>query len=120
MTHSYLTWRRFILVNSVLAIVLLASIVLASAIGSVHVDLARAMQAGLRDNTDRVILFDTRLPRVLLAAIVGGALQELLSNPLAEPHLIGVSGGAALGAVVAVIIGGRTAFTESAVLPLAA
>ena len=127
MAPAYLTWRRFVAVNALLLIVLLASIVLASLIGSVHVDLARALQSGLANNTDRVILFETRLPRVLLAAIVGGALatagvalQGLLRNPLAEPHLIGVSGGAALGAVVAVILGGRTVFTETSLLPFAA
>ena len=127
MAGAYLTWRRFVVVNAVLLAALLTSIVLASLIGSVHVDLARALQSGITNNTDRVILFETRLPRVLLAAIVGGALatagvalQGLLRNPLAEPHLIGVSGGAALGAVVAVILGGRTVFTETSLLPLAA
>jgi len=124
---SYLTWRRFVAVNLLLATVLLVTIILASMIGSVHVDVWRALQAGIPNNTDRVILFETRLPRVLLAAIVGGALaaagvalQGLMRNPLAEPHLIGVSGGAALGAVIAVIIGGRNTFTEASVLPLAA
>src|SRR6185295_6252893 len=85
------------------------------------------LQSGLADNTDRVILFETRLPRVLLAAIVGAALatagaalQGLMRNPLAEPHLIGVSGGAALGAVIAVIVGGRGVLAETSVLPLAA
>jgi iron complex transport system permease protein len=124
---AHLTRRRFVVVNAMLALALLASIVLASLIGSVHVDIRRAWRADLANNTDRVILFETRLPRVLLAAIVGGALatagvalQGLLRNPLAEPHLIGVSGGAALGAVVAVVIGGRSAFTEASVLPLAA
>jgi len=127
MAGAYLTWRRFVVVNAVLLAALLASIVLASLTGSIHVDLTRALQSGIVNNTDRVILFDTRLPRVLLAAIVGGALatagvalQGLLRNPLAEPHLIGVSGGAALGAVVAVILGGRTVFTETSLLPLAA
>jgi len=47
-------------------------------------------------------------------------LQGLLRNPLAEPHLIGISGGAALGAVIAIIAGGRSALTESALLPLGA
>ena len=123
----YLTWRRFVAVNVVLAVVLLVTIGLASMIGSVHVDVWRALQSGIPDNTDRVILFETRLPRVLLAAIVGAALatagvalQGLLRNPLAEPHLIGVSGGAALGAVIGVIVGGRSAFTEASLLPLAA
>jgi iron complex transport system permease protein len=123
----YLTFRRFVVVNTILVVALFASIVLASLIGSVHVDLARALTAGIADNTDRVILFETRLPRVLLAAIVGGALasagvalQGLLRNPLAEPHLIGVSGGAALGAVITVIIVGRSAFSETALLPIGA
>src|SRR5262245_47877108 len=124
---SHLTRGRFIAVNLLLAVLLIASIVLASMIGSVHVDLWRALQSGVPNNTDRMILFETRLPRVLLAAIVGGALasagvvlQGLLRNPLAEPHLIGVSGGAALGAVIAVIVGGRGAFAEAGLLPLAA
>ena len=127
MAPAYLTWRRFVVVNAVLLMGLLVSIVLASLIGSVHVNLAHALQSGIANNTDRVILFETRLPRILLAAVVGGALaaagaalQGLLRNPLAEPHLIGVSGGAALGAVVAVIVGGRSVFTETSVLPIAA
>lgn len=125
MAPAYLTRRRFVAVTVALGVALVASVVCASLVGSVHVDLARALQAGLPANTDRVILFDTRLPRVLLAAVVGGALavagaalQGLLRNPLAEPHLIGVSGGAALGAVVAAILAGRTAFSEAAILPM--
>jgi len=125
--QAYLTRRRFVVVTVTLGVALLASVVCASLVGSVHVDLARALHAGLPANTDRVILFHTRLPRVLLAAVVGGALavagaalQGLLRNPLAEPHLIGVSGGAALGAVVAAILAGRTAFSEASILPMGA
>jgi len=127
MIGPYLTRRRFVTVNLLLAALLLTSVAGASLIGSVHVDLAHALHAGEADNTDRIILFETRLPRVLLAAIVGAALaaagvalQGLLRNPLAEPHLIGVSGGAALGAVIAVIAGGRSVLTETSLLPLAA
>ncbi|HVM98235.1 MAG TPA: iron chelate uptake ABC transporter family permease subunit, partial [Candidatus Acidoferrales bacterium] len=124
---GYLTAGRFVRVVGVLLLLLAVSIAVAALVGSVHVDLAKALRADLPDNTDRVILFDTRLPRVLLAAIVGGSLaaagvvlQGLLRNPLAEPHLIGVSGGAALGAVVAVIVVGRSVFAEAGLLPLAA
>ncbi len=56
----------------------------------------------------RTILFDIRIPRVLLAACVGASLaaagaglQSLLRNPLAEPYLLGVSNGAALGTLLA-------------------
>ncbi|HYD49526.1 MAG TPA: iron ABC transporter permease [Terriglobales bacterium] len=123
----HLTRQRFVAVNATLLLVLLLSIVLATTVGSVRLDLMRALDARLADNADRIILFETRLPRVLLAAVVGAALatagvalQGLLRNPLAEPHLIGVSGGAALGAVIAVIAVGRSVFIETWILPVAA
>lgn len=58
----------------------------------------------------RTILYDIRVPRILLAACVGAslavagaALQSLLRNPLAEPYLLGVSNGAALGTMLAFV-----------------
>ncbi|HEY0429652.1 MAG TPA: iron ABC transporter permease [Pyrinomonadaceae bacterium] len=58
----------------------------------------------------RAILFDIRLPRVLLGAsvgaslaVAGASLQSLLRNPLAEPYLLGVSNGAALGTMLAFV-----------------
>jgi iron complex transport system permease protein len=77
---------------------------------------------------DRLIILHARLPRVALAACagaglaaVGAALQALLRNPLAEPYLLGVSGGAALGATVA-ILAGLTGLTliGSALVPISA
>jgi iron complex transport system permease protein len=60
----------------------------------------------------RQILVQVRLPRVLLAALIGGALtvagavfQALLRNPLADPFVLGVSGGASIGSVLAVLAG---------------
>jgi iron complex transport system permease protein len=60
-----------------------------------------------------VILFDLRLPRVALAAVVGAGLavsgaifQSLFRNPMADPAIIGVSSGAALGAIAAILLGG--------------
>ncbi len=62
------------------------------------------------DENQRTILFDVRLPRVLLGAAVGASLalagaslQSLLRNPLAEPYLLGVSNGAALGTMLAFV-----------------
>ena len=59
-----------------------------------------------------VIFWQVRLPRVCLAGIVGAALsvagagfQALLRNPLADPFLLGVSGGGALGAIIAILLG---------------
>ncbi|HEY0670660.1 MAG TPA: iron ABC transporter permease [Longimicrobiales bacterium] len=71
---------------------------------------------------DPRIVFDLRMPRALLAGLAGGGLavsgaafQAMLRNPLAEPYILGVSGGAALGAVTV------TVFTRSAILlPVAA
>jgi iron complex transport system permease protein len=78
---------------------------------------------GLRGIGDSAfIVRGLRLPRVVLAALVGAglgmsgaALQGVMRNPLAEPYLLGVSGGAAVGAVLAVSIGLASAF-----VPLAA
>ncbi len=62
---------------------------------------------------NHVILFDIRIPRTLLGAMVGAALalagammQGLFRNPLADPGLVGVSSGAALGAVLVIVLGG--------------
>jgi iron complex transport system permease protein len=64
----------------------------------------------------RVIVREIRLPRVLLAMLVGAALavsgtalQALLRNPLADPYVLGISSGAALGAIIALWVGGRLA-----------
>jgi iron complex transport system permease protein len=102
--RSSLTVHRssFVLTKSivVLGVILIAAVVLAVAVGDVALD--------LNDATSRVILLRLRLPRVLLAAAIGGALavagvtfQTLLRNPLADPFILGVSGGAAAGAAIA-------------------
>jgi len=66
---------------------------------------------GLSD-TDRIILFNIRLPRIIFAGIVGATLslagvvfQALLRNPLADPYILGVYGGSAVGAIVAIMTG---------------
>ena len=70
---------------------------------------------------DQVILLQLRLPRVLLAAIVGAGLavagavfQVLFSNPMADPAIIGVSSGAALGAIAVILAGWGAALGGSA------
>jgi iron complex transport system permease protein len=111
MTVTHLTWGRLVRVNGTLLVVLLATLTAASALGPVVIDWRRALGHAAGANPDAVILFQARIPRVLLAAIVGGglatagaALQALLRNPLADPHLLGVSGGAALAAVCALVL----------------
>jgi iron complex transport system permease protein len=105
---GYLTWARLARVLGVLFGVLVLSLLASVTIGPVRLDWHRALDVGAAANPDALILFRARIPRVLLAAVVGGALatagtalQALLRNPLADPHLVGISGGAALAGVSA-------------------
>ena len=95
--------------------------------GPVDLSLARLFgaAAGDGDRIARIILFDLRLPRTLLALAVGAilglsgaALQGYLRNPLAEPSVLGTSNAAALGAVAALYFG--LAELHPAMLPLLA
>lgn len=81
---------------------------------------------------DRIIIYDIRLPRVVLGALIGAALavsgavmQGLFRNPLADPGIVGVSAGAGLGAVSVIVLGGTalapfTTLLGPMALPLAA
>lgn len=111
MAVAHLTRGRLLRVNGGLLVLLLATLAAAAALGPVGIDWRRALDAPAGMSPDAVILFRARIPRVLLAAIVGGALatagaalQALLRNPLADPHLLGVSGGAALAGVCALVL----------------
>lgn len=75
--------------------------------------------------TAQVILLQVRLPRVLLGFMVGGGLaavgvglQALLRNPLADPYVLGISSGAALGAALAILLGIGTTIFSISTLPL--
>jgi iron complex transport system permease protein len=120
----YLTAGRLATTTGALTAVLLASVVGALLIGPVRVSPWRALAPGGAATPDYVILFRARLPRVLLGAVVGGslgasgaALQALLRNPLACPHLLGISGGATVAGVIALVAG---ADAVSPLVPLAA
>ena len=105
---------RLRIVRSVAAllILLVLAMVLALAFGASEVRLWQRLVDGRWGEIERAILFDLRLPRVLAAAAIGGllalagvAFQALLRNPLADPYVLGVSGGASLGGVVALVVG---------------
>lgn len=109
----------------VLAAVILAVAMIAVANGPVSVPLTGVIEAlrGVGDPTAVAIVRDLRLPRVILGALVGAGLgasgamlQGTMRNPLAEPYLLGVSGGAAVGAVIAFALGavGEAAITLAA------
>ena len=92
----------------------LGALTLGLTLGAVGIPVGDVLAAffGASDPEIETIVLSLRLPRVLLAAEVGAGLavsgavfQALLRNPLAEPYILGVSGGAAVGAVVAIIFG---------------
>ncbi|MDT8441589.1 MAG: iron ABC transporter permease [Desulfuromonadales bacterium] len=86
-------------------------------------ELLAILRGDTSDPTGLAVVYRIRLPRSLLAALVGAALsvagaafQAVLRNPLADPYILGVSGGAALGAVTAIWLG----FAAALLLPVAA
>ena len=99
-----------------LAAVLVATILVSLSLGAVHVPVRTILSAAIRPHeliltaTQSTILFAIRLPRVLASAIVGAALaisglmfQGLFRNPMADPYIIGASGGAAVGACIGIL-----------------
>lgn len=78
-------------------------------------DLLLGNSTGL-SNTERTIMLELRLPRMITALLVGGSLgiagvgfQALFRNPLADPYIIGASSGAALGVTIAIVVGWQAA-----------
>lgn len=104
-----LTRRRYVTALVLSAVVALAALVLTPLVGPTQVDFARALA---RESPDYDVLVGLRIPRVLLAMLAGGSLslagaifQALLRDALATPYTVGVSGGASLGAVAAIVFG---------------
>jgi iron complex transport system permease protein len=95
-------------------------VVIAPIFGSHNIDFLKALDYSipLSENPDRSILFQARLPRIVLALVAGGALalsgasmQALLRNPLASPFTLGVASGGTLGAALVIFFGiGATVF----------
>lgn len=98
----------------ILSIVLVVSILISASLGAVKIPLRALVLALVHQHalteTQHTILFAIRLPRVLASALVGAALalsglmfQGLFRNPMADPYIIGASGGAAVGACVGIV-----------------
>jgi iron complex transport system permease protein len=109
------------------ALLAIASLVFVAAllIGSSGIPVSKALAAlaGAGDEATRNVLIAVRLPRVLAAFGVGGLLslagvllQALFRNPLADPYVLGVSGGAAVGALLAMIAGLAAVLVQSAAI----
>ena len=116
---GHATFGRTLMVCGVLLFLLAVVFIIAALLGSQRLPLAASLCAltgksnyGL-SSEEQAILFDLRLPRILLAGAVGMSLaaagagyQALLRNPLAEPYLLGVSNGAAVGTMTALVFFG--------------
>jgi len=132
MTTTVLSWKHVARTCALLAGVLLILAFIALAVGAASLPLSAvgsALWEALTGSPSalspehRTILLFVRLPRILLAMIVGAALavagagyQALLRNPLADPYVLGVSSGAALGAILSLVLAGRFPVT----MPIAA
>ncbi|MFE9736092.1 FecCD family ABC transporter permease [Streptomyces sp. NPDC005863] len=107
---------RRLLTLTGLTVALAAAILAGLALGSVRIppgDVVEALTGRAEPSPFRTIVLDVRLPRVLLGAavgaglaVIGTVLQALVRNPLADPFLLGVSSGASVGAVSAIVLGG--------------
>jgi len=114
-----LTIRRIFWTCGLLALLLFAIVVVSLKLGAYPIPVQdvvmslvrRAIGRGEHIPTDyRLVIFELRLPRIALGILVGAALsvsgagfQALLRNPLADPYVLGVSSGAALGAILSLI-----------------
>ena len=116
--------RRLVIVlaalTGVLALVVIAAIFLGSARLSPADVLAVLTGRADASRTESVVIWGVRLPRIAAAVLAGGALavagagfQGLTRNPLAEPSVLGVSSGAALGVVVAQLMGPASGVTDA-------
>lgn len=125
-----------LLIYGLAVLFLVFTLLLGVAIGSVPIsfpaiyhiflsELLHVSSAGSLDPTDVSIVMDIRLPRVVLAGLVGASLsiagagfQGLLKNPLADPYILGVSSGSAVGAVLVLFFGITIPLLGSFTLPV--
>ena len=127
MRRDRVTLRKTLVSCAILAIALLLAVILLSLVGSEQLPVRSSLCALLSFGTSPCglsqdqydILFQIRFPRIVLAAAVGGSLatagagyQALLRNPLAEPYLLGISNGAAVGTMVALVFFGANEWSR--------
>lgn len=116
----------------ILSVVLVIAAILSLGVGAVTISPGRILQLLLADrgnslaSTEMTIVWELRLPRLLLACFVGAGLgtagagyQGLFRNPLADPFVIGASSGAALGATLAIVNGWQGSILGLACIPAA-
>ena len=130
MKYKTLTLERWVGIQAILLFILGLAILMGTLKGSEAVGFGEAIKllTGTSDReSEKVILFQVRMPRVFLAGLVGGYLamsgvvfQALLRNPLADPFILGISSGAALGAYAAIGLGLQASLLGFTATPLLA
>jgi iron complex transport system permease protein len=121
LTDRAVTLSRVIRVSVLLGLVLFLVSLISMLVGPSHVGTASLLKVFFPGmfggeivipDMEKTILFSIRLPRIIFAGLVGAALaaagvvfQGLLRNPLADPYILGISGGSAVGAIIAIITG---------------
>jgi iron complex transport system permease protein len=115
------SWKGLSALIALAASVFLASLVIGSS--GIGVRQVAGALFGAGDDAARNVMMVVRLPRVLAAfgvgsllALAGVLLQALFRNPLADPYVLGVSGGAAVGALLAMVAGAAAVFVQSAAI----
>ncbi len=115
--HKKWLWRILLVLFPLLAILYSLQ---AGSMNLSLTDIATTLSHGIGTSITDTVIWQIRIPRICLAAMVGAALslsgvtfQAVLRNPLADPYLLGVSGGAALGAVAALTLGAHSALLVS-------
>lgn len=108
--------KKVAVINTLLLFIVLISGIASLCFGSVSISLNDIFNLlrndNLVDESIRKIIFEIRLPRTILSILIGASLsingtifQALLKNPLAEPYILGISGGSALGSLISVMLG---------------
>ncbi|MDP3283517.1 MAG: iron ABC transporter permease, partial [Desulfobacterales bacterium] len=108
--------KRLMFISALLSVLLVGAMYLGISVGSTGSNFGDSMRLLFMDKSagsvPEAIIRQIRLPRVMLAALVGATLslgglvfQALLRNPLAEPYILGISGGSAIGAIFGIILG---------------
>lgn len=128
MPFKGLTYAKFFVILGLALIIFLLALALCPLIGSERISIKKALDSSIpkSENSDAMILFHVRLPRTLLAVLVGAALaasgvafQAMLKNPLATPYTLGISGGSSLFSVLALLYAGALVIRIPFLQPIA-
>ena len=118
--YRRVTLSRVLQISALMLLIFLVVCIVSLSLGSVHIGFIEVLKSLIGSSTgesslssqEELIIFSVRLPRIIFAGVVGASLslggvifQAILRNPLADPYILGISGGSALGAIIGIVIG---------------